>query len=145
MEKLVAHSDFHTAHRQLQYPGKCRFIHGHTWHGTITITTEKFPRNDLDMSIDFGDLKAVFRHMDHKMLVSETDTAFVEKNGFDPEGIIVIPGNNPSVENIAYYCMDKAVDVIQQQYPNREIEYHIELMVQETSNNIFTITRDVTV
>jgi 6-pyruvoyltetrahydropterin/6-carboxytetrahydropterin synthase len=145
MERLIAHSDFHTAHRQLRYPGKCRFIHGHTWEGTLTLETERFPRNDLDMSIDFGDLKAVFRHMDHKMLVSEEDTAFSADLGFDPEGIIVIPGSNPSVENIAYYCMDKAVQVIQDQYPNQGLLYHMEIAILETSNNTFTITRDVTV
>ena len=145
MEKLVAHSDFHTAHRQLGYPGKCRQIHGHTWRGTIAITTDRFPRNDLDMSIDFGDLKAVFRHMDHKFLVSETDTAYTEESDLDEEGIIVIPGNNPSVENIAYYCMDKVVEVIGSQYPDRSITYHIELTVQETENNIFSITHEVTV
>ena len=145
MEKLIAHSDFHTAHRQLRYPGKCRFVHGHTWDATIEISTERFPRNELDMTIDFGDLKDVFRHMDHRMLVCNGDEAFTESAGFDPEGIIVIPGNNPSVENIAYYCMDRAENVVRSQYPGKGIDYHIEISVQETSNNIFVITRDVTI
>ena len=34
METLRAHAKFHTAHRQLDYDGKCRYVHGHT--GTRT-------------------------------------------------------------------------------------------------------------
>ena len=57
MEKIIVHAKFHAGHRQIGYPGKCRFVHGHTWHGSITIRAEAFPRDEIDMSLDFGDLK----------------------------------------------------------------------------------------
>ena len=69
--RITVHAKFHTGHRQLGYPGKCKFVHGHTWRATITVTTDEFPRDDLDMSLDFGDLKRIVRFLDHKMLVTE--------------------------------------------------------------------------
>ena len=65
MEKIIVHSHFHTGHRQLGYPGKCKWVHGHTWRGTVTVSCEAFPRDELDMALDFGDLKAVMRFLDH--------------------------------------------------------------------------------
>ncbi|HQI75887.1 MAG TPA: 6-carboxytetrahydropterin synthase [Candidatus Latescibacteria bacterium] len=142
METIRVHSDFHAAHRQIGYAGKCRHVHGHTWRGTISLSTEKFPRNHLDMAIDFGDLKQVFRRMDHKMLVGEADREFVTAQGVDPEGVVVIPGSNPSVENIAYYCQDGVRKVIEHQYPGKGLKYHLELTLQETENNIFVVETD---
>jgi 6-pyruvoyltetrahydropterin/6-carboxytetrahydropterin synthase len=145
METIRVHSDFHAAHRQMGYPGKCKHVHGHTWKGTIVVRTEKFPRNSLDMAIDFGDLKDVFRRMDHKMLVSESDSSFVGNTNIDPAGVVVIPGDNPSVENIAHYCLQGVIGVIQAQYPARGLDYHIELTLQETDNNIFIVDLATTI
>ena len=69
MEQITVHARFHTGHRQIGYPGKCRFVHGHTWKGTIVVSTEAFPRDEIDMSLDFGDLKNILRKFDHKMIV----------------------------------------------------------------------------
>ena len=44
MEKIIVHAKFHTGHRQLGYPGECRFVHGHTWRGTVAIATEAIDR-----------------------------------------------------------------------------------------------------
>jgi len=30
MERIIVTAKFHTGHRQLGYPGKCKFVHGHT-------------------------------------------------------------------------------------------------------------------
>ena len=73
MEKIIVHAKFHTGHRQPGYPGVFRFVHGHTWRGTVTIATEEFPRDELDMSLDFGHLKKIMRDLDHKMLVTAHD------------------------------------------------------------------------
>ena len=146
MEKLYAHAQFHTAHRQLDYDGKCRFVHGHTWHGEITIRTETFPRDKkLDITLDFGRLKDILKNLDHKMLVSERDETFLDSGLFEPEGIVVMPGLNPSVENVTTYVMNETVDVLAKHFSERQIEYHIEVKIQETDNNIFTIDRSVTI
>ena len=145
MEKIIVTAKFHTGHRQLGYPGKCKFVHGHTWQGKVVVSAEEFPRDDLDMSLEFGDIKNVMRFMDHKMLVTEQDATFLDKALFEPEGVVVLKGKGPSVENVAAYVFDGVVAVIKKQYPGRGIRYTVEVTIQETENNIFIIEKTVAV
>ena len=145
MERIIVTAKFHTGHRQLGYPGKCKFVHGHTWQGKVAVSAEEFPRDDLDMSLDFGDIKAVMRFMDHKMLVTEQDQTFLDEGRFEPEGVVMLKGKGPSVENVAYYVFDGVVDLIKKQYPGRGVRYAIEVTIQETENNFFVVDRSVTV
>ena len=145
MEQIVAKGRFHAAHRQLGYDGKCAWVHGHTWRGAFTVRAKSFPRDELDMSVDFGALKDIFKELDHRMLVSEQDTTFLDAGLFEPEGVVVMPGNNPSVENVADYCLDEAVGVLERLFPGRGIEYRIEVTIQETDNNFFVAERQVEV
>ena len=112
MEKIIVTAKFHTGHRQLGYPGKCKFVHGHTWQGKVTIAAEQFPRDHIDMSLEFGEIKNVMRFMDHKMLIVESDKTFMNSEFFEPEGVVVLKGKGPSVENVAYQtrlvqCLDE--------------------------------------
>ncbi len=141
MEKIIVHARFHTGHRQPGYPGVCRFVHGHTWRGTITIATEAFPRDALDMSLDFGDLKKIMRDLDHKMLVTANDATFMDPELFGPEGIVVMPGKGPSVENVAIHVFDHVVETIRAKYPGRGLDYRIEVTIQETENNCFVVEK----
>lgn len=145
MEKIIVTAKFHTGHRQLGYPGKCKFVHGHTWQGKVVIAAEAFPRDDLDMSLDFGDIKNVIRFMDHKMLITEQDKTFLDEGLFEPEGVVMLKGKGPSVENVAQYVFDGVVDLITRQYPGRGVRYNVEVTIQETENNIFIIDKPVTV
>jgi 6-pyruvoyltetrahydropterin/6-carboxytetrahydropterin synthase len=146
MEEIEARGKFHAAHRQLGYDGKCAYVHGHTWRGTFKVKAEQFPRDPkLDMGVDFGALKGIFRALDHKMLISEKDRTFLKAELFEPEGVVVLPGENPSVENVALHCLQEAIDVISNIFPNRQVEYHIRTTIQETDNNFFTLERKVTI
>ncbi len=145
MEKIIVHAKFHTGHRQLGYPGECRFVHGHTWRGTVTIATEMFPRDELDMSLDFGHIKQVMRDLDHKMLVVESDATFMDAALFEPEGLVVMKGKGPSVENVAHYVFDHVVELIRRQYPDRGLDDRIEVTIQETENNFFIVEKTATV
>lgn len=145
MEKIIVTTKFHTGHRQLGYPGKCKWVHGHTWQGKVMVAAEEFPRDDLDMSIDFGDLKNVMRFMDHKMLVTEQDATFLDSELFEPEGIVMLKGKGPSVENVAHYVFDGVAELIRKQYPGRGVRYTIEVTIQETENNIFMVEKAVTI
>lgn len=145
MEKILVHAKFHTGHRQIGYPGKCRFVHGHTWRGSIQIATEAFPRDDIDMSLDFGDLKNIMRKFDHKMIVTEGDATFTDPAIFEPEGVVVIKGRGPSVENVALHVLDETVAHIRTKFPNHGVTYDIEVTITETENNIFVVDRRVTV
>ena len=97
------------------------------------------------MSIDFGDIKNVMRFLDHKMLITGQDTTFLDAGLFEPEGVVVLKGKGPSVENVAHYVFDGVVALIQQQYPGRGIRYIIEVTIQETENNAFIVDKAVTV
>ncbi len=144
METIRTHGKFHAAHRQLDYVGKCAFVHGHTWRGTFVVRAERFPRlQPLDMSVDFGALKDIFKFLDHKMLIAARDQTFLDSDLFAPEGVVVMPGENPSVENVAEYCLGKAVDILQGLFPDRGVEYHIEVTIQETDNNFFLAERQI--
>ncbi len=145
MEKIIVHATFHTGHRQLGHPGKCRFVHGHTWRGTVSIATETFPRDDRDMSIDFGRIKQVMRDLDHKMLVVASDPVFSDPALFDAEGVVVMKGRGPSVENVAHYVCDRVHGLIADCYPGRGLQYLLEVTIQETDHNIFVIDKAVTI
>jgi 6-pyruvoyltetrahydropterin/6-carboxytetrahydropterin synthase len=145
MEMIRVLSDFHAAHRQLGYPGRCRFVHGHTWKGEFIVATEAFPRDELDMALDFGDLKAIMRNMDHKIIVTESDLQFMDPKEFEPDGIVVIRGRGPSVENVAYHCFENIVHHIRTKFPNRGLDYRVQVTIEETDHNFFTVERHVTV
>lgn len=145
MERVTVTAHFHAGHRQINYPGKCEWVHGHTWRARIIVTAEAFPRDELDMSLDFADLKHVARALDHKMLVSADDAKFLDQSQFGSEGVVVIPGRGPSVENVARYIFNGVVAHIQKKYPGRGIDYVVEVELQETDNNFFAIIEEVVV
>jgi 6-pyruvoyltetrahydropterin/6-carboxytetrahydropterin synthase len=145
MEKITVHARFHTGHRQLGYPGKCRFVHGHTWRGTIVVAAEEFPRDEIDMSLDFGDLKDILRKFDHKMIVTEGDAAFLDPKLFEPEGVVLIKGRGPSVENVAIHVLEGVIAHIREKFPGQGTRYAIEVTIIETENNLFAVSRDVVV
>ena len=146
MEILTAKGHFHAAHRQLDYDGKCAHVHGHTWRGSFVVRAERFPRLEgVDVSVDFGALKSIFRSLDHRMLVSARDRTFLDGGLFDPEGVVLLPGENPSVENVALYCMERAVEALRKLFPDRGIDYDLEVTIQETDHNLFTLQRTVTI
>jgi hypothetical protein len=109
------------------------------------VSAEEFPRDELDMSLEFGDIKNVMRYMDHKMLVTEGDKTFLDDRLFEPEGVVMLKGKGPSVENVAAYVFEGVVDVIRKQYPGRGLRYTVEVTIQETENNIFIIEKTVTI
>ena len=145
MESIIVTAKFHAGHRQLGYPGKCKFVHGHTWQGSVMVSADELPRDELDMSIDFGDIKNVMRFMDHKMLITQQDTALLAAGLLDPEGVVMLKGKGPSVENVALYVFDGVVALIQRKYPGRGIRYALQITIRETENNTFRVEKTVTV
>ncbi len=145
MERITVKAHFHTAHRQLEFPGHCRYVHGHTWRGRITIDCEAFPRDHLDVSLDFGDLKKIMRRLDHRIIITSNDPEFNNPELFDPEGVVLLEGKGPSVENVAWYVWKEVVKHIQEKFPDHGIDYQIEVEIQETDNNFFTVMKSAKV
>ena len=52
---LTKHFDFEMAHALMDYPGKCRNIHGHSYKMEVTVVGETQP--DTGMVMDFKHLK----------------------------------------------------------------------------------------
>lgn len=96
---------FDSGHRLSNYNGKCRRLHGHTYHCEITIGGVEL--DDLGMVLDFGVLKDIFKEQvdakfDHRMLLYDKDeynkkiaTAITP----DADSICWV-GYNPTAENI---------------------------------------------
>ena len=88
--ETIRRGHFHAGYRQLDYEGKCAWVHGHTWR--VASPFGQAPRiAKLDMAVDFGALKGIFKFLDHKMLISARDTLFQKPEVFDPQGVVVMP------------------------------------------------------
>ncbi|MBI4608943.1 MAG: 6-carboxytetrahydropterin synthase QueD [Candidatus Rokubacteria bacterium] len=101
--RLSTEFTFDAAHRILGHPGKCAFLHGHTYHLEVTVGAENLDR--LGMIIDFDDLrtivrKAVLDQWDHATLLSAEDPlcAAIERVQAEaPEKVVRLDGN-PTAE-----------------------------------------------
>lgn len=145
MERITVTAHFHAGHRQVGYGGKCDHVHGHTWRGRIVVEAEELPRDPIGMSLDFGKLKELFRRFDHKMLVGENDTAFRDSGLFPQDGVIVIPGKGPTVENVVHFVFAGVREHIAAKFPGLGVSYRIEVEIQETDNNFFLLEKRITV
>ncbi|NPA93999.1 MAG: 6-carboxytetrahydropterin synthase QueD [Thermodesulfobacteria bacterium] len=80
MFKIFVKTHFSSAHYLRNYPGNCEHLHGHNWDVTVTVKAEEL--NDIDVAMDFKDLKRVvaeiMKELDHKNL--NELPAFKEKN-----------------------------------------------------------------
>jgi 6-pyruvoyltetrahydropterin/6-carboxytetrahydropterin synthase len=111
MFKVSREIDFCYGHRLLNYPGKCRHLHGHNGRATITIEA-----SDLDgrgMVVDFSEIKGtvnrwVDENLDHRMILHRDDPAVpVLRQLGEPMFLIDV---NPTAENIAKLIFDYAVE-----------------------------------
>lgn len=97
---------FDAGHRLSNYEGKCRHLHGHTYHVEITVGGPiTLP---VGMIMDFGILKDIFKELvdkkfDHKMMLNKSDP-YNQKLAEalpDVEESITWTEYNPTAENIA--------------------------------------------
>ena len=101
--------DFCYGHRLLNYPGKCRHLHGH--NGRVVITFEASGLDDRGMVLDFSEIKRVVsrwidENLDHRMILNRTDPAVPVLEGLgEPMYLIDV---NPTAENIARLIFDVA-------------------------------------
>lgn len=101
--------DFCYGHRLLNYPGKCRHLHGH--NGRVVITFEASGLDDRGMVLDFSEIKRVVsrwidEHLDHRMILNRADPVvpmLQELN--EPMFLIDV---NPTAESIAKLIFDVA-------------------------------------
>ena len=94
---------FDAAHRIAGHPGKCAWLHGHTYHLDVTVSSPTL--NPLGMVMDFDDLadavrKAVLERWDHATLLAADDPlgpaiSAVQRDA--PDRVVLLPGQ-PTAE-----------------------------------------------
>jgi 6-pyruvoyltetrahydropterin/6-carboxytetrahydropterin synthase len=92
MYELMIETHFSSAHQLRGYRGKCENLHGHNWKVQVYVLAEKL--NDLDIAIDFHDLKRLAEEV-----LAPLDHGFLND-------IFPFTEKNPSSENIAKWIYD---------------------------------------
>jgi len=92
MYELTIETGFASAHQLRGYKGKCENLHGHNWKVQISVAAERL--NDIDIAIDFHDLKKIANEV-----ISPLDHAYLND-------IFPFTEKNPSSENVAKWIFD---------------------------------------
>jgi 6-pyruvoyltetrahydropterin/6-carboxytetrahydropterin synthase len=92
MYELTVEVNFSAAHQLRGYHGKCENMHGHNWKVQVSVVADKL--NELDIAIDFHDLKKIANEV-----VSPLDHSYLNE-------IFPFTEKNPSSENIAKWIFD---------------------------------------
>lgn len=69
--KISKDIKFDCAHMLSNYEGKCANLHGHTYHGIVTI--EGDTNVDTGMLLDYNEIKKVVDKYDHAIIFSSAD------------------------------------------------------------------------
>ncbi len=92
MYELTVEVAFSAAHQLRGYKGNCENVHGHNWRVQINVVAERL--NEIDIAMDFRDLKKVAREV-----VAPLDHVFLND-------VFPFTEKNPSSENIAKWIFD---------------------------------------
>ena len=100
---LTTRFTFDAAHRILGHPGKCAYVHGHTYHLEVTVASARL--DALGMVMDFDDLRALVRkavldRWDHATLLAREDPLVAAIIGVQieaPEKVVRFK-HNPTAE-----------------------------------------------
>jgi 6-pyruvoyltetrahydropterin/6-carboxytetrahydropterin synthase len=101
--------NFCYGHRLLDYPGKCRHLHGH--NGRVLIRFEASGLDERGMVLDFSEIKRVVSgwiddHLDHRMILQRSDPAVPVLQGLGEP--LYLMDVNPTAENIAKLIFEVA-------------------------------------
>jgi 6-pyruvoyltetrahydropterin/6-carboxytetrahydropterin synthase len=136
--RITKHFDFESAHALYGYDGKCKNIHGHSYHIYVTvigtpIEDDKNPKNGMVM--DFGDLKVIVKReivekFDHAVVLNENSPHRELANTINEYShkVVLVP-YQPTSENM---LMDFA-ERIQSQLPQNVLLHSLKLY--ETANS----------
>jgi 6-pyruvoyltetrahydropterin/6-carboxytetrahydropterin synthase len=136
--RITKQFDFESAHALYGYDGKCKNIHGHSYHLHVTVIgtpIEDINHHKNGMVLDFGDLKKIVKEeivdvFDHAIILNgkspHRDLALTLK---DNAHRIVLVDYQPTSENMLFDIADK----IKKQLP-KNVSLH-SLKLFETANS----------
>lgn len=102
MYTLTIEVGFSAAHQLRGYKGKCEHMHGHNWRVLVTVTADRL--NEIDIAIDFHDLKKLANEV-----ILPLDHSFLNE-------IFPFTEKNPSSENVAKWIYDSMKKKINYDY-----------------------------
>lgn len=106
MFRVTKELSFCFGHRLMDYPGKCRQLHGHNATVAVTVAGRL---NALGMVADFSELKRrigdwIDRTLDHKMILYKGDPLVpVLRDQGDP---VLAIDDHPTTENLAKFIFE---------------------------------------
>lgn len=109
LHKVTKTIEFCYGHRLLNYNGKCRHLHGH--NGLIEVDVEAESLDELNMVLDFGDVRDVVKgwvdaNLDHRMLLRRDDPVVpMLKEAGEP---LYLMDENPTAEAISKHIYEHA-------------------------------------
>jgi 6-pyruvoyltetrahydropterin/6-carboxytetrahydropterin synthase len=136
--RITKHFDFESAHALYGYDGKCKNIHGHSYHLYVTVIGEPIidsenPKNGMVM--DFGDLKVIVKKeivtkFDHAVVLNENSPHKELANTInDYSHKVVLVPYQPTSENMLLDFSER----IQRQLPQNVLLHSLKLY--ETANS----------
>ena len=136
--RITKHFDFESAHALYGYDGKCKNIHGHSYHLNVTVIGE--PIDDQEnakngMVMDFGDLKRIVKReivdvFDHSVILNKNSPHIeLAKTIQDHSHKIVLVTYQPTSENMLFDFAQK----IKSQLPKNVFLHSLKL--NETANS----------
>jgi 6-pyruvoyltetrahydropterin/6-carboxytetrahydropterin synthase len=89
---------FEAAHKLPLHDGKCQKLHGHSWKGTLFISSETLIKDGVktDMVMDYGDIKKSFK----KILDEQLDHCYLNES---------LNLENPTSEKIAEWLYNQLI------------------------------------
>lgn len=136
--RITKHFDFESAHALYGYDGKCKNIHGHSYHLYVTVIGE--PIMDAEnakngMVMDFGDLKVIVKKeivtkFDHAVVLNENSPHKELANTINEHShkVVLVP-YQPTSENMLLDFSQR----IQRQLPQNVLLHSLKLY--ETANS----------
>lgn len=116
MYTIVKKFKFDAGHRVMNHESKCRTPHGHEYK--VFVYAQSKNLDGLGRVIDFSVLKQKIgtwldEQWDHTFIVNSEDTALIAAlQGIDNHKPIFIAPFNPTVENLAWYLLEKICPVL---------------------------------
>ena len=107
LHKVTKTIEFCYGHRLLNYSGMCRHLHGH--NGVIEVDVEAPSLDELNMVLDFGDVRDVVKgwvdaNLDHRMLLCRDDPVAPVLQELDEP--LYLMDENPTAEAISKHIYD---------------------------------------
>ena len=109
--RITKHFDFESAHALYGYDGKCKNIHGHSYHLYVTVIGKPIEDNKNaknGMVMDFGDLKEIVKKeiitvFDHAVVLNQNSPHLeLAKTIEDHSHKIVLVPYQPTSENMLF-------------------------------------------